>query len=531
MFDALPVSSDPLRDLSDAPARLAPYTAVVLAASGGQSLPSTDQRALAAYVRGGGTLVLLGTGPRQTPADIDGPLNRAAALVPDPFQRSPLDLAVVLDASGSMAGELLTDTGRRVKFDVAAGAVLALQRHLTSRDRLRVITFADDAETIYDSGENPPDFGRLAEALRAVRPAGPTHVGKALQQATAAPPADERSGLVLVLSDLATQPFHLPAVARAFTDGQWQLAVVATGEGEAPVTPLENLVRAADGRLAFRPGLEELAELFGSLTRRGRGNDTITGPFEVDAATGWGALAGLAATDRLALTAAAPDAEVLATANGEPLLGRRRVGLGWSWTLPVEPADLQPATSKALGAALAEILRRTPAGSAAWDLQLDLSDGRLTVDLRADDAPTADGRRLAVDVLPLSDQAEPVTVDLPQVALARYRASVPVEGDAVAARVRDLADGRILARGTATRSYSREFARLGADRKTLADLAAATGGRTVSLEHAPGAMLARRRRADRPAWPVLLAAALAIMLAHWAVDRVTNRTALSSSPS
>ncbi|MBS3820368.1 MAG: VWA domain-containing protein [Phycisphaerae bacterium] len=531
MLDALPVTAEPIRDLDDAPGRLAPYTTVVLATRDGQSLPTGDQQALSAYVRGGGTLVLLGTGPRQTPADIDAPLNRTAALVPDPFQRSPLDLAVVLDASGSMAGELVTDTDRRVKFDIAAGAVGALQRHLTARDRLRVICFADDAATIYDSGAAAPDFVRLAEALRAVRPAGPTHVGKALQEATAAAPADERTGLVLVLSDLATQPFDLPSIARPFTEGRWQLAVVATGEGEAPDSPLDSLVRTVEGTLALCPNLKQLAELFGSLTRRGRGSETITGTFEVDTANGWEALAGLAATDRLALTAAAPEAEVLATANGEPLLGRRRAGLGWSWTLPVEPTDLQPATVEALASTLTSILNRTPAGG-AWDLQLDLADGRLTVNLRAAaDAPAPNDRRLAVDVLPLSGDSEPTTVDLPQVALGRYRTSVSVEADATGARVRDLADGRTLARGAAGRNYSREFARLGADHKTLADLAAATAGRIVSLEAAPEAMLARRRRSDRPAWPVLLAAALAIMLAHWAIDRVTNRTAASSRAS
>ncbi|MCK4602627.1 MAG: hypothetical protein KAU28_09185, partial [Phycisphaerae bacterium] len=107
------------------------YAAVVLVDASGKLLGDARRAALAEYVRGGGGLVLLGAGPHKTAADRDDPLNRVAALVANPQERRPLEVIVVLDASGSMAERRRAG---QTKFDVAREAVVSLRRHLTGRD-------------------------------------------------------------------------------------------------------------------------------------------------------------------------------------------------------------------------------------------------------------------------------------------------------------------------------------------------------------------------------------------------------------
>lgn len=505
--------------------QLADLQAVVLVTAGGGDLDTSTQQALGDYVRAGGTLVMLGTGPRATPADRQAPLNQIAALVPNPFQRSPLDLVVVLDASGSMAQTAATDAGRRAKFDLASSATLALRRHLTDRDRLRVIAFAETADTLYDSGQQAPDFGALAQALRAVRPAGPTHVDVALAQAAATAPDAGRLGLVLVLSDLDTRPVDAPALAGAFETNRWQLAVVQTGStAPANMTPLERLAGLTDGQVMFQADLTDLAEVFGALVRQGRGLDARPGPFDIQAPGPWARIADLPDPAMLVLTAPTEGTTVLATADDEPLLGVRRVGLGTSWTLPLELTGLADSSDTAgLAETIAEILRRTPEGNPAWDLTATLQGAELALSLRADpQLTTANGRKLVAEVLALHANEDPRLVAVPQTALGHYRLTVPLHANAASVRVRDADTGELLARTTGSRMYPAEFERLGAAHDTLSELAAETGGKVVRLDEVSGWMRQRLRRGQRPLWPWLLAAGLAIMLGQWVATRIRH---------
>jgi Mg-chelatase subunit ChlD len=487
-------------------------------------LPTSAQQTLGDYARSGGAVVMLTTGPHASPADLNAPLNQVAALVPNLFERAPLELVLVLDASGSMAQAAASDAGPRVKFDLAANAALALRRHLTPRDRLRVIAFAETGQSIYSSDPTGPDFGLLADALRQVRPAGPTHVAPALQQAAAAPPAGNRQGLVLVLSDLETRAFNIAPLANIFRERGWQLAVIQTGrQSDSPTpSPLERLADRINGMLLYRPDLAGLSELFGSLVRRGRGPGVREAPLDVQTAEGWAMLTALGDSARLVLTEAPAETEVLARADGDPLLGRRRVGLGEVWTLPL--ASLPAGQADALSQAIAEILRRVPAGNPAWDLRADWEQASLSITLQAQpQTSNAQGRSLVAEVLPLTPQAEARSLELPQMGLGRYQAALPLQVDAAGVVVRDAVTGERLASTSAARPYPSEFARLGANREVLREFAAALGARQVSLDDAPALMLARAGQDERALWPWLLAGGLGAMLLQWGIGGLTLR--------
>ena len=516
------------------------YSAVILFDATGTLLPAASRAALAEYVRSGGGLVLVGAGPHGSPDDRDDPLNRAAALLANPYQRKPLQLSVVLDASGSMAQEPADDpgvVGSRTKFHQAVEAVLSLRRHLTAADALRVITFSDSARKVYDSGATPVDFAKLAEALGRVRPGGPTDVSEAMRLATADPASPGRDGLVLVVSDLLTKPFRPDRLAERFRKQKLSLAIVAIGGGgetQPSGSPLETLTRLLSAPPVIRrDGLAGLAKVFAGLLRNARGQAIRRGRFQTTAVRApFGRPAGpLPETNAYLLSAPQPGAEVLARvgAEGDALLAARRVGLGRSAGLALPPAGPEnPSWHRAgqwppLLAAAARWARR-PAGDPRFAGNARRDNDALLMRIQAAD-PNGPMNLLELTArVHAVESAEPApqTVALRQTAPGRYEGrALPGRGPAsVAVR---LANGPVVWSAAVGRATPPELAAVGADWDNLRLLAELTGGK-IALTRDLGERAERLAEQGRSAlWPALLALAAAFMLIDWAAARVWHR--------
>jgi len=192
------------------------FAAVILSGNMNTLLAKSQQKSLEQYVRSGGGVVMIGAPSSRNLA----PLARIAALVGNPFERNPLSVTIILDASGSMLGS----------FDLAAEGVMSLKKHLTKHDQLRIITFNSDAKTIYDSGGKPIDFAALRDALSDVIPNGPTKIASAFAAVVQSPPPEKMTPLVIVLSDLQTAKFDPAAIAERLLKNRWELGIVAIGE-------------------------------------------------------------------------------------------------------------------------------------------------------------------------------------------------------------------------------------------------------------------------------------------------------------
>lgn len=84
-------------------------------------------------------------------------------------ERPPVNLAFVLDRSGSMAG--------RNKLDVAKAGVLEAIARLSPRDRFSVVTYDDDVEVLFASAPATPEARRTAaDELRPVQPGSSTNL-------------------------------------------------------------------------------------------------------------------------------------------------------------------------------------------------------------------------------------------------------------------------------------------------------------------------------------------------------------------
>ncbi|MBN1942955.1 MAG: VWA domain-containing protein [Phycisphaerae bacterium] len=516
------------------------YSAVVLADATGRLLSPQQRVALAEFVRGGGGLVLLGAGPHETPAEKNDPLNRILPLRADPFERNPLDLTVVLDASGSMA-EPAGSPGRP-KWSQAGEAVLSLREHLTPADRLRVIAFSDAARAIYDGGAAERDFAVLGEVLRCVSPAGATNIAPALEQVLQTPPAGNWIHLVLVLSDLQTAKFDAAEMAKRFRAKNIQLAVVATGvPSGAAKASLGQLAELLHAPVVYREHLQGLADVFGRLCRRARGETIRRGEFSPQYDSAWPAGACVKQIHAYIPAAAAGKAFVEARIEqtGDPLLAVSSAGLGRAAVVSAPPEAIL--TQPGGGELPAELLCRTlrPGDDGRFDVQATRDGDVLRIRATVRDGGRAvNGLALRAEVMGLSESAgEPITVELLQSAPGEYQADIPIAADgnqAVAVRVLEK-PGRLCWQGIAAASYPAEFARLGANYETLRELAALTEGRIV--EAAAMSAPAMREELRRPRfvggsiWRITLTGAIVAMLLAWVGGRMKNKHARWSTRS
>jgi hypothetical protein len=127
------------------------------------------------------------------------------------------------------------------------------------------------------------------------------------------------------------------------------------------------------------------------------------------------------------------------------------------------------------------------------------------------------------------DEATARQTPLRQTAPGKYEAIVPTAGgtitlEAVEAAGGDASDAdgpeRTIWRQVVPGHYPREFAAIGGNWENLRKLATLTGGQIVAQRDLQSLQRRLVRQSQLELWPILLAAALAVMLAEWAIARV-----------
>jgi len=537
----LPVSNLAFMGHNESPEVLENFSAVVLADETGAGLSPAQRAALGKYVRNGGGLVMLGTGPHGSPADENDPLNRVLPLLANPYQRRPLHVFVLLDRSGSMARTTYgPDGAEQIKFELAAEAVVALKGHLTARDGLTVITFADRPEAAYDSGDARADFTAVRQALRGVRPAGSTKVIPAIRTALDRPARAATTRMLLILSDLQTEPFEPAGWAERIRRAGARMGVVAIGQTPTGATaaaeppedpPLSRLARLLGESASYqqREHLAGLAKLFGELVRQGRGQVVRRQPSAVVVASALfdTALQSLPDVSAYLLCGQQPEAELLArTADGEPILARRRVGLGRtvSLALPLSGQENRawrrsPDVPKLLTSAVRWVLRG--ANDPRFDGHLTRRGSKLEIVVTARENGAALNRLRLRAALVAGPRAE--SGEMTQTAPGKYEASLPCPPDEAAAVALYDEAGAAVWRDSAEAMYPEEFRRIGPDWQALGRLAEITGGRIVAPDRLAQALHGVRGRRLTDLWPALIGLALAIMLGEWSLTRVARR--------
>ena len=501
------------------------YACVVLVDATGDALSAPQREALSHYVRAGGGLLIIGSGPRETPSDLKDPLNCVAALAPNFFERRPLAVSVVLDASGSMARPSEVAPGRS-RFDQARQATLALQEHLTDEDTLETIVFSDQPRRVFDSGEGPPDFATLDRAMQSVQPGGPTDVWPAIREAARSGPGDRRR-LIIVVSDLDTKPIDLAEAQARLAEARASLAIVgiSSEDIDGSPSPLTALARAVDATIVERQDLASLAEVFGRFVRQHRGAAVREGEFPLPAS--WLSGMSLASPGKLdAYLLSAPTDEtsqVLGRIDGDPVVALRRVGLGRSAAaaIPIMPEPERDSATRRFAREIVEVLlpvTRRPDSDPRFTGDASHLDGSVSVWIEViEGGRPLNGLSLELRCADAMNDGTDAgdAIRMRQVSPGRYEGMLQGPNrSALSLSVVDEA-GREVWRGPLRGAYRDEYRGIGVDWPNLRRLEQRIGGRIITAGQVARPVAPTRGPGNAGLWPWLLSAALVVTLATW----------------
>eukprot|EP01025_Chloroclados_australasicus_P041513 TRINITY_DN43_c0_g1_i2.p1 TRINITY_DN43_c0_g1~~TRINITY_DN43_c0_g1_i2.p1 ORF type:complete len:692 (-),score=51.56 TRINITY_DN43_c0_g1_i2:990-3065(-) len=119
------------------------------------------------------------------------------------FKRKDLDLVIVLDISGSMGGTFGIESDQNLaKIDVAKDAIKNVMKHLTSNDRLGVVTFESTAKIVQSLKSVTPAMQReTSQLLDQIRVQGLTNLEDGLKTAVGMMTEDSRQNRIIVITD------------------------------------------------------------------------------------------------------------------------------------------------------------------------------------------------------------------------------------------------------------------------------------------------------------------------------------------
>lgn len=315
--------------LPDSPDSLPPDSVLVLDNIPASALPERFQEALGGWLQQGrGGLVVIGGDRSLGPGGYrDTPL--ASWLPVEPrFERDEerpvVALVLVLDRSGSMAGE---------KLALARTAALAAAEALAPRDLIGVITFDAEAQWLVEPTA-AADRAGLRRRMETVTAGGGTAIAPALALA-----AERLPGLsagrrhLILLTDGISQPGPMEDLVRRLAAAGVTTSTVGVGHDADP-NLLTLLAGLGGGRFYNTPDPGQMPQIFTLETERIAQTGFREDPFVVqpgrrarwmEDATGGQAPPLLG----YALTTARPGADVwLRAGAGDPLLASWRVGLG-----------------------------------------------------------------------------------------------------------------------------------------------------------------------------------------------------------
>lgn len=489
---------------------LAGVHAVILDDVPRASVPDDTVDRLVHWVGEGGALVV--TGGRRFFGDPGWRASRLARLLPvelqsqgpEPTEREPIGLMLVIDRSNSMGYGSHPEPARQgEKMEYARRAALAVLDQLGPRDLVGAVAFDSQPYRLAPLRPLGSQRDALAARLRALRPGGGTDFKAALAIA-----GDELRGAprevrhVILLTDGDTNRAghdHEDVIARLAADGI-TVTAIRIGTDAANLALLERIATVTGGAFHHVPDATVLPRLMIRDTRRlldapGRATDAparIGAPGTI--------LAGFDEREfprvaRWATTRLKPDGELRlwldVGTRRDPLLATWQIGLGHVAVLPV---DFQAGAASwaawtGFGKLWAQIL--------AWALP-----ARVAGEHRITARPTPRG--LAVRLEPSAEETEPFVLTLADGREARLRRSGARTYEALLPALSPGLHRAVLRSGPgeeplvlyvpADASSGREARTAGVNRPLLEALAERSGG---ALDPAPASLLAARGGAVR----------------------------------
>lgn len=389
---------------------LAGYDAVVLSEVTAAQLGEAFMAALREYVdKLGGGLVMLG-GPSsfgvggyfKTPLEEVLPVRLRA---PDEEEKQSAAVALVLDRSGSMAGE---------KLEMAKSAAIATAEVLSRNDYLGVFAFDSEVKVVAPM-TRLTSLTTVAGQIGALTAGGGTNLEPAFQAAREAlRRVKARVKHMIIMTDGQTSGSGYETVASSCRAEGMTVSCVALGEG-AHVGLMQAIAAAGGGQAYTTLTPDGITRIFTQDTLMHTGRMLREEPFEARAAERHPMLAGLDLEKAPPLlgyvkTVRRVSAQTpLLTDAGDPLLAHWRFGLGKATAFTSDAksrwGSLWMSRWDGFIAFWSQVLRETarPPQGGKMDLSVELRDGeaRLTVDLLEDGGTRRNDAQVEAEVFRL----------------------------------------------------------------------------------------------------------------------------------
>ncbi len=188
-------------------------------------------------------------------------LLRLEGEAPPGDRRAPLNLSLVLDRSGSMAGE---------KLEAAKEAAVQLVRRLAPEDVVSVVAYDDEVRTVAEPGTGGEQAG-LTHAIQAIRPGGSTNLSGGWLKGRELVARNRRDGAVnrvLLMTDgLANAGIvdHDQLVGLAATAGREGVGTTTIGFGDGyNERLLRGMADAGLGGTYYIEHADQATEVFGA---------------------------------------------------------------------------------------------------------------------------------------------------------------------------------------------------------------------------------------------------------------------------
>lgn len=395
---------------------LAGFDAVILSEVSADELGEAAMTALREYVDTlGGGLVMLG-GPRSF--GVGGYFKTALEEVlpvrlraPDEEEKQSAAVALVMDRSGSMAGE---------KLEMAKGAAIATAEVLGRNDHLGVFAFDSEVKVVAPM-VRLTSTSAVSGQISALTAGGGTNLEPAFVQAREAlRRVKAKVKHMIILTDGQTAGAGYEALASGCRAEGMTISTVALGEGAH--AGLLQAVAVAGGGQSYRTlEPEGIVRIFTQDTLMHTGRMIREEPFEAKVAERHAMLSGLLPWEAPPLlgyvkTVRRASAQVpLTTDTGDPLLAHWRFGLGKATAFMSDAksrwASLWVSRWPGYGVFWSQVLRETarPPQGTKMDLSAVMADGegRLQVDLLADAGTRLNEARVEAEVFRLGAGATP----------------------------------------------------------------------------------------------------------------------------
>ncbi len=229
----------------------------VIIGSGAVAFMPSEQQALLAYLKNGGSLLFTAT-PKGLFFGGWGKSPLADVLPLRPLDQAGTGLVLVLDVSGSM------NEGSPSKLGLAESGALSLVNSARVTDRLGIITFASGPRWIFKPRSMTSQSQKEARSLLLnLSAGGATYMRQAYSEAVdalAALKIKEKQVLILTDGRVADAGGLLELAAKAARDGIYT-STIALGQG-ADQTLLEAIAKAGGGRYWYVENASTLPRLF-----------------------------------------------------------------------------------------------------------------------------------------------------------------------------------------------------------------------------------------------------------------------------